>query len=54
METLILYGQRYFASFSKPGYLPLAAGLATLPFLQEMSRLTHWFTTTALRYGCRL
>ena len=45
METLILYGQ-LFGQFFKTGLFAVGGGLATLPFLQEMSRLTHWFTTT--------
>ena len=43
METLILYGQ-LFGQFFKTGLFAVGGGLATLPFLQEMSRLTHWFT----------
>lgn len=45
METLILYGQLFW-QFFKTGLFAVGGGLATLPFLQEMSRLTHWFTTT--------
>ena len=45
METLILYGQLFW-QFFKTGLFAVGGGLATLPFLQDMSRLTHWFTTT--------
>ena len=44
METLDSYGQLFRQSFKTA--ICRWRRPATLLFLQEMSRLTHWFTTT--------
>ena len=54
METLILYGQLFW-QFFKTGLFAVGGGLATLPFLQEMSRLDPLvYYDRHCRYGCRL
>lgn len=35
-----------FINFFKTGLFSIGGGLATLPFLYEMSNRTHWFTTS--------
>ena len=35
-----------FVNFFKTGLFSIGGGLATLPFLYEMSNRTHWFTTS--------
>ena len=35
-----------FINFFKTGLFSIGGGLATLPFLYEMSNRTHWFSTT--------
>ena len=44
MEAL-LPDIQLFWQFFKTGLFAVGGGLATLPFLQEMGRETHWFTT---------
>lgn len=44
MEALLLDIQLFW-QFFKTGLFAVGGGLATLPFLQEMGRETHWFTT---------
>jgi len=39
---------RLFCEFFKAGLFAVGGGLATLPFLQEMSTSTGWFTTAQL------
>ncbi len=35
-----------FINFFKTGLFSIGGGLATLPFLYEMSNRTHWFSTS--------
>ncbi len=44
MTTILLYLQLFYRFFLT-GLFAVGGGLATLPFLQEMSRETSWFTT---------
>ncbi|MCH3950462.1 MAG: chromate transporter [Acidaminococcus sp.] len=43
MEELLLDFQLFW-QFFKTGLFAVGGGLATLPFLQEMGQVTHWFT----------
>ena len=39
---------RLFIEFFKTGLFSVGGGMATIPFLQDMSRATGWFTSAQL------